>query len=292
MRLFLRRPKYDKKYKIVICGIFKNEAAYLKEWLEYHKMIGIEHFYLYNNNSNDNFTAILQPYLDRGLVTLIEWPYDHAQIEAYKHFYETFRNDTQWVSFLDIDEFFCPRYKTTLIDWIKTKEKYPVIQVNWRMFGTSGLITHNPDKLITEQFTVSWDYLYHVGKCIVNTDYDIAKYDGIMHHLTRIKFPLLGRMLRVTVTPANQYGWFIFDPFHFTWLCNHKKYTIQINHYWSKAWEDYEKKRQMTDVFFKDNPKKNISYFLWHENQNRTTDHLIFRFLAQLKLKMQENNEY
>ncbi len=60
-RLFLRHPKYNKKYSITICGIFKNEASYLKEWIEYHEMIGIEHFYLYNNNSDDNYRDILQP---------------------------------------------------------------------------------------------------------------------------------------------------------------------------------------------------------------------------------------
>lgn len=285
VRLFLRRPKYNKKYKIAICGIFKNEASYLKEWIEYHEMIGVEHFYLYNNNSEDNYQEILQPYLDRGLVTLVTWPHNHAQIEAYKHFYETYRNETQWVSFLDIDEFFCPRYKTTLLEWVKTKEKYPVLLVYWRMFGTSGKMQHESDKLVIEQYTVSWEHLYHTGKCLINTDYDISFY-GRTHHLTKVKYPLLGRWLKVTITPANQFGWFVFNPFHFSWLWREDRFTIQINHYWSKAWNLYDKKRQMTDVFFKDNPKKNISYFLWHERQNTQSNYLIFRFLMQLKLKM------
>ena len=103
LRLFLKRPKYDKKYKISICGIFKNEALFLREWIEYHEMIGVEHFYLYNNNSEDDFLKILQPYIDRGLVTLTDWPYNQAQMKAYRHFYETYRHETQWVSFLDIE---------------------------------------------------------------------------------------------------------------------------------------------------------------------------------------------
>ena len=285
-RLFLRHPKYNKKYRISICGIFKNEAPYLKEWIEYHELIGIEHFYLYNNNSEDNYRDILQPYIDRGLVTLTTWPYSHAQMKAYEHFYNTYRNETQWVSFLDIDEFFCPRYKTTLIDWVRTKDKYPVLSINWRMFGTSGKMQHESDKLVIEQYTVGWDHLYHVGKCLINTDYDISVFSGRTHHQTQIKYPLLGRFLKVNVTPANQFGWFVFDPFSFSWLFNEKRYTIQINHYWSKAWDIYDKKRQMTDVYFKDNPKRNLSYFLWHENQNSQTNYLIFRFLMQLKLKL------
>ena len=114
VRFFLKKPKYNKQFKISICGIFKNESPFLKEWIEFHEMIGIEHFYLYNNNSEDNYQEILQPYIEQGLVTLIDWPYEQAQIKAYQNFYETYRHETQWISFLDIDEFFCPRYEQTL----------------------------------------------------------------------------------------------------------------------------------------------------------------------------------
>ena len=42
VRPFLwRKPKYDKKYAMSICGIFKNEARFLKEWIEYHQLVGI-----------------------------------------------------------------------------------------------------------------------------------------------------------------------------------------------------------------------------------------------------------
>ena len=287
---FLRHPQYNKKYKISICGIFKNEAPFLKEWLEFHEMIGVEHFFLYNNNSEDDYQTVLNPYLERGLVTLIDWPYNQAQMAAYKHFYDTFRHDTQWVSFLDIDEFFCPRYETSLTDWLMKNDKYPVLLIYWRMFGTSAHLHHNPDKLLIEQYTVSWEKLYHVGKCLINTDYDITVFDSTTHHQTLVKYPLIGRCFKITVRPVNQFGWFVYDPFHFGWFYNEKKNPIQINHYWSKAWDIYDKKRQMTDVFFKENPKKNLSYFLWHENQNCSTNHIIFRFVMQLKLKMDNNN--
>lgn len=286
IRLLLRKPKYNKKYKIAICGIFKNEAPFLKEWIEYHEMIGVEHFYLYNNNSEDNFHEILQPYIDSGLVTLIDWPYDQAQMKAYKHFYETFRHETQWVSYLDIDEFFCPRYKENLYDWLKTKDKYPVLLIYWRMFGTSGKLYHDKEKYVIDQYSVSWDHLYHCGKCLINTDYDIAVFDSLTHHRPKVKYPIIGKSLNITIYPANQFGLFVYDPFHFSWLYNEKKFNIQINHYWTKAWDVYEKKRRMTDVFYKENPKLNMSYFYEHEYENRTVDHTIYRFVMQLKLKM------
>src|SRR5437016_521510 len=71
-----------KKYNLSICTIFKNEAPYLKEWIEYHKLVGVDHFYLYNNLSLDAFRRILAPYIKDELVTLIQWP-DHLGPMAY-----------------------------------------------------------------------------------------------------------------------------------------------------------------------------------------------------------------
>ena len=63
-----------KKYNFSICAIFKNEAPYLKEWIEYHLIFGVDHFYLYNVGSHDSFQSILKPYINKGLVTYIDWP--------------------------------------------------------------------------------------------------------------------------------------------------------------------------------------------------------------------------
>ena len=64
----------DKKYQLSVCSLFKNESRYLREWLEYHRLIGVDHFYLYDNASTDRSVQILQPYIRAGLVTLVHWP--------------------------------------------------------------------------------------------------------------------------------------------------------------------------------------------------------------------------
>ena len=61
------------KYQLALCAIFKNEAPYLKEWIEFHKLVGVEHFYLYNNESDDNYLEVLKPYLETNQVDLIDW---------------------------------------------------------------------------------------------------------------------------------------------------------------------------------------------------------------------------
>ena len=286
VRPFLcRRPKYNKRYDISICAIFKNESPYMCEWIEFHNMIGVDHFYLYNNFSEDNYLEVLQPYIDSGLVTLVEFPVEQGQVKAYKNFYETYRNETQWVSFLDLDEYFCPRSCNSLRDWIRGYEQYPVIQIYWKMFGTSGNMVHDHNKLIIEQYHVSWDHLYHCGKCLVNTDYDIANFDASTLHGTVVYYSFLG--MRRTIRPVNIFRRSSIGEgiFRTCWL-DESKATIQINHYWSKAWNVYDAKRKSTDCYFKQNPKAKISYFLGHEHHNCSTDYNIYRFVMQLKLRL------
>lgn len=42
------------KHEIAIVAIAKNEGLYLKEWIEYHKLVGVTKIYFYDNESEDN----------------------------------------------------------------------------------------------------------------------------------------------------------------------------------------------------------------------------------------------
>ena len=110
----------SKPYTLSVCAIFKNEAKYLKEWIEYHLLVGVDHFYLYNIDSTDQFMPVLAPYLEKKLITLVDWhdfigEQDEAntfkwalgtQIPAYEnasHFRAI--RETKWLVNLDTDEF-------------------------------------------------------------------------------------------------------------------------------------------------------------------------------------------
>jgi len=53
-----------------ICGIYRDEAFYLREWIEFHRLVGVERFYLYDNFSEDNHREVLAPYIESGIVVL------------------------------------------------------------------------------------------------------------------------------------------------------------------------------------------------------------------------------
>lgn len=111
-------------YKLVVGSMFKNEAPYLKEWIEYYyRLIGVEHFYLYDNESNDNFREVLAPYVAQGIVDLISWPSipEHwKQIANGEYYWAGYQygafddciqralGNSEWVGLFDIDEFLLP----------------------------------------------------------------------------------------------------------------------------------------------------------------------------------------
>ncbi len=102
-------------YELSICAIFQDDAAYLPEWIEFHKLQGVKHFFLYNNCSTDDYSAILKPYVKSKEVTLIDWPHKHnpadgmawngIQCGAYVDCLQNFGKQTDWIAFIDTDEF-------------------------------------------------------------------------------------------------------------------------------------------------------------------------------------------
>lgn len=280
-----RHDNRKMKYDFALCLIFKNEAAFLKEWIDYHRTIGVEHFYLYNNNSTDNYIDILEPYISEGIVTLIDFPYEKSQMKAYKDCYEKYKSETKWMAFIDADEFICPRYDHNIKSWLKKFDKYPAIVIYWLNFGTNGKIKHDYSQNVIEQYTLTSDKFWPEGKTIINTRYEIANYDTwYLHHQTHTYYTILG--IRFSLPAINQY-----KKFNLIGKVGKKKSystneaTIQINHYFMKAWDIYCKKAHETDVYYgSDAPRKNLKYMFDKEESCIKSDYTIYRFLVRMKL--------
>lgn len=275
----IRHSNKPKKYTLSVCSIFKNEAPYLKEWIEYYLLVGVDHFYLYNNNSEDDFMFVIQPYIDNGIVTINEWPDIPGQISAYKHWYEHYRHETNWCSFLDLDEFICPIRDTNLKQWLEKHHKYPLYAIYWKMFGTSGLLEFDKNKLVIEQYTNSWDKFASATKIIYNTDYDIECFFTSMMHKFNVRFH------GFSIPPINMFGYFINH-----WEIHRhggQEADIQCNHYWSKSFYEYNAKHKRGDaIWTKGESKRSMKMFLWHEHFNRSQNYIIQRFLIEMKLRV------
>jgi hypothetical protein len=122
--------------------IVKDEGVYIEEWLEFHRLMGCGHFYVYDNGSRDDTLEILGRYARQGLVTLTPWPrFDRdtgPQIYAYAHALCTYGPQWRWMTFLDADEFLYPVAADSLTEALRDYDDVPAIAVPWRMFGFSG----------------------------------------------------------------------------------------------------------------------------------------------------------
>ena len=275
----IKKRSTHKKYYFSVCGIFKNESSILREWIFYYKVIGTDHIYLYNNNSDDDYLSILQPFIDDGFVTLLDWPQNHAQMEAYDDCFRKNRNETVWLAFFDLDEFLCPLQENNIKDFLAKFEGYPGLIVFWQMFGTNGQIEPIPGKLVCEQYTCSWPQLDGTGKVIVSTSpfYEPTHiYNHSMYFRCKVFFNL-----KVPVITENK---------HFHWFPqiyrSPKKNSVQLNHYFSRSWKEYIQKVNKGSVASSLNTetRKKVDFFSLHESQNTIENKSIFRFMIKLKL--------
>ena len=168
-------PKVEPFFLVLVC-MFRDENLYLKEFLDYYILQGVDHFYLYDNENPESTKAILEPYIRCKYVTLIEWKdsvidtvpksqqrtrwNDYKQLStqnlAFYDFMTRFKKDCQYVLKCDIDEFVYPAlgYKSVRSVLKKEFDKRSTrgIWIPRRDFGSSGHIT-KPDGLVIENYT-------------------------------------------------------------------------------------------------------------------------------------------
>ena len=96
-------------YYLSIAACVKDEGRYLREWIEYHLWAGVEHFYIYDNGSQDNTREVLDPYMQSGVVTYRYWVAEiksgGQQVRMYNDAAVRYRHCTKWLAFIDADEF-------------------------------------------------------------------------------------------------------------------------------------------------------------------------------------------
>lgn len=157
--------------KLAIAAIFKNEAPYILEWVAYHKMIGINHFYIADNMSTDGTSQILEALHQQGIITRIPFPTLNnvpPQLPAYNEIVKTAREDNicNWLAFIDADEFLFPeRLEHGLNDLynLMSDDSIGAIAINWASYGSSHYIVPNDD-LVINRFIYRSENLHRSNK--------------------------------------------------------------------------------------------------------------------------------
>lgn len=124
--------------RLALCLRFRDEGRYLEEWLEYYIAAGVDHFYLYNNYSCDEYYKILQPYMEKELVTLIDWPHSPASPGAEDDCIARTRGHFEWVGFIDADEFVVVRDGRSIKEFLAGFPHAPGVALHWYVYGSDG----------------------------------------------------------------------------------------------------------------------------------------------------------
>ena len=146
--------------KVAIMAIAKNESRYIKEWLDYHRNLGVDRFYIINNDDPDENTMYDMLKEESDVVQFNvpgaeELKKVGMQEGVYNSLYQNVikkAGDVKWLAVIDIDEFLYfngKSIKEFLSDFIFNDTD--VIHLNWRLYGDNGQIYYE-DKPVQERF--------------------------------------------------------------------------------------------------------------------------------------------
>jgi glycosyl transferase family 92 len=220
--------------------IVKDEGPYLQEWLEFHRLVGVQHVYLYDNGSFDGTEQVLSDFIRSGYVTRIPWSSfvrdGSPQKLAYAHALSNFGLAWRWMTLIDADEFLFPTESDNLPSVLTRFEHLPALAVYWRTFGFSGH-EKRPSGLVIENFTMRAPFPPEPGvkryllkfKSIV----DPSKVSAVVSpHMVKLENGLIGACTEngILVPSGDE---------HRERVSNGH---LRINHYYTKSKEELEQK--------------------------------------------------
>lgn len=230
LKNFLKKNKqiYPEHY-LAICAIAKNEGPYFAEWIEWHHKLGVEKFYIYDNESTDNTKQVLAPYIQSGIVEYTFWPGMKQQLPAYDHCLEKHRLDTRWIAVIDLDEFIKPVKDNSIPEFLRRFEHFSAVEINWLVYGSGGAKTKESGGVM-ERFrkhSKPEDWVNRHVKSIVNP---------------RHVFSFIGchEVARINGLTADSHGNVVKKHFRDR---EPQQDVIRINHYAVKSYEEFLQKR-------------------------------------------------
>jgi hypothetical protein len=292
---------------LTVGAIFRDEAAYLAEWIAFHRLVGVDHFVLYDNGSVDRPESVLEPFMAEGWITLVPWPipfHERAAPRAYADCLDRVRGRSRWLTCLDIDEFLFTPTHPALPPVLREYEFAPGVVVRWQVYGSSGQARATGEPVIARfryRAPTAW-IRNRRTKSIVDPTRTVRPVSA--HHfefahgalavdetkrpvtvrprrpLKKRLRPLLGRL-----GPLLR----IIDPYAGTDITSRQVSVeqLRINHYPVKSREEFERKAR-----FKREKRRyeGIDYFAYHD-RNDVFDPILTRYLPALEEILHTNDD-
>lgn len=249
----------ERPIKLAIVIIAKNESEYIVEWLSYHKAIGVEKVFLYDNDSDDDMHQIIKPFVEDGFVAYHKIHGNKMQGIAYTDALHRYGKLCKYMAFIDGDELIASVKPQNNIIKILDHffNQYPKaggIAINWAMFGSSHY-ENKPQGLMIENFV----WRAEIGKpgtqmikTIVRPEYTL-----MYHHP---HFPIY----RLGYNAYNYFGKIV--PLNESQIPRYE--GLQINHYFTKSKNQWIKRRKLGQCMTGIDKPRPIEDFYRHDNND------------------------
>lgn len=152
----------------------KNENLNLNEWLSYHQKIGVNKVYLYCNDEDCQpmYKTVL-PFIESGFVIFRHTPLPAPQVQVYAHlnWLHTYKHESSWVTFLDVDEYITLGENVISLEayLYTTKVEVGCIYLNWFNYGHSGHNIRHPGRIL-QNYTKRRRRASNIHKIFVRTE--------------------------------------------------------------------------------------------------------------------------
>ena len=193
-QIFKPQPEY---LNICVCTFVKNQNLYIIEFIQFYQKIGVNKFFLYDNNEKDGetFDNLLRAYKDNGTVEIINWrgKKDENEImmnDCYKNNF----NKYDWLIFYEIDEYI--HIKDNNLKLFLSEQKFEnceIIYLNW-LFHTDNNLINYDNRTLQERFPIpepnpqkNNSYINHFVKSILKGNINDIEINNIYRLSEKIK---------------------------------------------------------------------------------------------------------
>ena len=266
-------PINKQKSGVCICSICKKENLYIREFVQYHFLLGVNKIIIYDNNdiNGEELEKLLENYIKKKFVDIIDVRgLSSIQIPIFNFCYQNNKKFYDWIAFLDIDEYIFIKNNVNFNNYIYNKrfEKCELIFLNWMIYNDNDLIKYE-NKSLSERFK-NPKCLFNQGKSLIRggfTDLIIPS-----THIPGINIHYFCNSNGKRIYPKNFYGNIIdIDSKAF------------IKHYYTKTVEEFCRKIKKGNAHFH---KEHPNYI--ETIKNRINLFFTFNKITNKKIKILE----
>lgn len=154
--------RYNSTGKVALNCMGKCENTYIREWVEYHKSLGFDKIFIYDNNDIDgeHFEDVIGDYVEKGFCEIIDFRGRKCcQEQAYHDCYVKNNKEYDWIAVFDIDEFLTLKQHSNVHDFLNDLRysDYQILHLNWMCYGDNEMLDSD-GRSCQERFTIPLPY--------------------------------------------------------------------------------------------------------------------------------------